>query len=122
MLSNGTFTTVVTNSGSGFSQYKDFLFLRWREDPVMDPWGSYIYIRDISKDKFGRHPISHAGLIHLSNVFNLVWIGLPSCGVTEILKRPWRFVFLRNGMQKFVRITLTNTGRGNESFRGYYFC
>lgn len=50
ILSNGTFTTVVTNSGSGYSQYKDMLVSRWREDPVMDPWGSYIYIRDISKN------------------------------------------------------------------------
>ena len=50
MLSNGTFTTMVTNSGSGYSQYKDILVSRWREDPVMDPWGSYIYIRDISKN------------------------------------------------------------------------
>ena len=52
ILSNGKFTTVVTNSGSGFSQYKDFLVSRWREDPVMDPWGSYIYIRDLSNDTF----------------------------------------------------------------------
>lgn len=50
ILSNGTFTTVVSNSGSGYSQYKDVLVSRWREDPVMDPWGSFIYIRDISKN------------------------------------------------------------------------
>lgn len=48
ILSNGTFTTMVTNSGSGYSQYKDMFISRWREDPVMDSWGSYIYIRDIS--------------------------------------------------------------------------
>ncbi|MFP5108616.1 GH36-type glycosyl hydrolase domain-containing protein [Neobacillus sp. C211] len=51
VLSNGSFTTVVTNTGSGFSQYKGLLVSRWREDPVMDPWGSYVYIRDISQDK-----------------------------------------------------------------------
>ncbi|SMQ61055.1 Cellobiose phosphorylase [Bacillus sp. OV166] len=51
VLSNGSFTTVVTNTGSGFSQYKGLLVSRWREDPVMDPWGNYVYIRDISEDK-----------------------------------------------------------------------
>lgn len=51
VLSNGSFTTVVTNTGSGFSQYKGLLVSRWREDPVMDSWGSYVYIRDISQDK-----------------------------------------------------------------------
>ncbi|HEX7057266.1 MAG TPA: glucoamylase family protein [Bacilli bacterium] len=46
VLSNGTFTTVVTNSGSGFSRYKGIAISRWREDPVCDPWGSFVYIRD----------------------------------------------------------------------------
>ncbi len=51
VLSNGKFTTVVTNSGSGFSRYEGVSVSRWREDPVMDCWGSYIYIHDISKEK-----------------------------------------------------------------------
>ncbi|HJV16529.1 MAG TPA: glucoamylase family protein, partial [Bacillales bacterium] len=51
VLSNGNFTTVVTNSGSGFSLYKGLAVSRWREDPIMDPWGSYVYIRDVSNDK-----------------------------------------------------------------------
>lgn len=51
VLSNGDYTTVVTNSGSGFSLYKGLLISRWRPDPVMDPWGSYVYVRDISTDQ-----------------------------------------------------------------------
>lgn len=51
VLSNGSLTTVLTNSGSGLSLYKGLHVSRWREDPVMDPWGSYLYIRDITKDK-----------------------------------------------------------------------
>jgi len=51
ILSNGTFTSIVTNTGSGLSKYKGLSVTRWREDPVMDPWGSYVYIRDITKDK-----------------------------------------------------------------------
>lgn len=50
VLSNGTFTTVVTNSGSGFSRYEGMAVSRWREDPVLDNWGSYIYIRDVTRD------------------------------------------------------------------------
>ncbi|MDR3588032.1 MAG: glucoamylase family protein [Negativicutes bacterium] len=50
ILSNGTFTTMVTNSGSGFSRYEGLAVSRWREDPVKDNWGSYIYIRDITSD------------------------------------------------------------------------
>lgn len=51
VLSNGKFTTVITNSGSGFSRYEGLSVSRWREDPVVDPWGSYVYIHDVSKDK-----------------------------------------------------------------------
>lgn len=51
VLSNSTFTTVVTTTGSGFSQFKGLSVSRWREDPVLDPWGSYVYIRDIATDK-----------------------------------------------------------------------
>ncbi len=50
VLSNGTFMTVVTNSGSGFSRYKGLAVSRWREDPVLDNWGSYLYIRDVTRD------------------------------------------------------------------------
>lgn len=51
VLSNGKFTTVVTNSGSGFSRFQGLSVSRWLEDPVIEPWGSYIYIHDISKGK-----------------------------------------------------------------------
>lgn len=49
--SNGSFTTVVTNSGSGFIRYEGMAISRWREDPVADQWGSYMYIRDVTRDK-----------------------------------------------------------------------
>lgn len=51
VLSNSSFTSVVTTSGSGFTQFKGLSVSRWREDPILDSWGNYIYIRDISTDK-----------------------------------------------------------------------
>ncbi|WP_018130856.1 GH36-type glycosyl hydrolase domain-containing protein [Effusibacillus pohliae] len=50
VLSNGSLTTVVTNSGSGFTRWKGLAVTRWREDPVADPWGQYLYIRDVVSD------------------------------------------------------------------------
>ncbi|WP_066632715.1 GH36-type glycosyl hydrolase domain-containing protein [Desulfolucanica intricata] len=50
VLSNGAFMTLVTVSGSGFSRYKGLSVSRWREDPVLDNWGSYMYIRDVTRD------------------------------------------------------------------------
>lgn len=50
ILSNGTYSIMVTNSGSGLSRYNGIAVTRWREDPVLDEWGSYIYIREVSSD------------------------------------------------------------------------
>lgn len=50
VLSNGAFMTIVTNSGSGLSRYEGLAVSRWREDPVLDNWGSYMYIRDVTRD------------------------------------------------------------------------
>ncbi len=50
VLSNGNFMTIVTNSGSGLSRYEGLDVSRWREDPVLDNWGSYMYIRDVTRD------------------------------------------------------------------------
>lgn len=50
VLSNGTFTTAITNSGSGFIRYEGLAVSRWREDPAADDWGSYMYIRDVDRD------------------------------------------------------------------------
>ncbi|WP_280770306.1 GH36-type glycosyl hydrolase domain-containing protein [Salipaludibacillus daqingensis] len=51
VLSNGKFSTFITTTGSGFSQYKGHTVSRWRQDPVRDSWGSYMYIRDTSNDR-----------------------------------------------------------------------
>ncbi|NLB19178.1 MAG: glycosyl transferase family 36, partial [Syntrophomonadaceae bacterium] len=110
LLSNGAFTTMVTNSGSGFMRYKGMALSRWREDPVLDDWGNYIYIRDVTR--------------------NIVWS--PSyhpCRVSPEEQRvqfsPDRATFMRvdQGIQTSLeicvssewnadvrRLTLTNTG------------
>lgn len=51
VLSNGKYTSVLTASGSGFHRYDGLAVTRWREDPVLDSWGSWIYIRDTGSDK-----------------------------------------------------------------------
>jgi cyclic beta-1,2-glucan synthetase len=45
-LSNGRYTTAVTNSGGGFSMWRDVSITRRRDDPTSDAGGHYIYLRD----------------------------------------------------------------------------
>ncbi len=46
LLSNGTYTVMLTNAGGGYSACADTAITRWREDVTRDDWGAFIYIQD----------------------------------------------------------------------------
>ncbi|MDI6619574.1 MAG: glucoamylase family protein [Clostridiales bacterium] len=50
ILSNGTYFTVVTNSGSGFSRAFNMSVTRWREDEILDDSGMFFYIQNINSN------------------------------------------------------------------------
>ncbi len=47
LMSTGSYTVMVTNSGAGFSTYRGIDVTRWREDRTCDPWGQFVYLRDL---------------------------------------------------------------------------
>jgi cyclic beta-1,2-glucan synthetase len=50
LYGNGHYAIMVTNSGGGYSRWNDFDVTRWRSDPTLDPWGTFIYFRDLKSD------------------------------------------------------------------------
>ena len=52
LLSNGRYHVIVTNSGAGYSRWKDIAVTRWREDSTCDNWGIFCYIRDLENGNF----------------------------------------------------------------------
>jgi len=46
-LSNGNYTTVVTNAGGGASFCRGRAVTRYREDPSLDPGSQFLYLRDV---------------------------------------------------------------------------
>ncbi|HYV28527.1 MAG TPA: glucoamylase family protein, partial [Candidatus Eisenbacteria bacterium] len=52
LLSNGRYHVMVTNAGGGYSLWNDTALTRWREDPTRDCWGSFVYLRDLAREKF----------------------------------------------------------------------
>jgi cyclic beta-1,2-glucan synthetase len=58
---NGNYTVMLTNSGAGFSRWKDFDITRWRADPALDPWGSFIYVRDVRMQRTWSVALQPAG-------------------------------------------------------------
>jgi cyclic beta-1,2-glucan synthetase len=49
LLSNGHYTVMVTNAGSGFSTCRGLDITRWRTDRTQDPWGQFLYLRDLDQ-------------------------------------------------------------------------
>src|SRR5688572_10128980 len=51
-LSNGKYSLLITAAGSGFSRWGDIELTRWRSDPTLDNWGSWIYVEDRQSKQF----------------------------------------------------------------------
>jgi cyclic beta-1,2-glucan synthetase len=49
LLSNGSYSVLLSNRGGGFSRWKNVDLTRWRADAALDPWGTWIYIQDMQK-------------------------------------------------------------------------
>jgi cyclic beta-1,2-glucan synthetase len=47
VLSNGSFSVLLTATGGGGCRWKRTALTRWRADPAVDAWGSWIYVRDL---------------------------------------------------------------------------
>jgi cyclic beta-1,2-glucan synthetase len=48
VLSNGSYSVMITAAGSGYSRWRDSGVTRWREDPTCDPWGFFVFLRDVA--------------------------------------------------------------------------
>ena len=46
LLSNGAYSVMLSDSGAGYSHWRDLSVTRWREDVTRDHWGSYVLLRD----------------------------------------------------------------------------
>jgi cyclic beta-1,2-glucan synthetase len=63
LLANGRFTTVITNSGAGYSTWNTMALTRWRPDPTLDDWGVWVYLQDMATGEVwsvGRRPVGAA--------------------------------------------------------------
>ncbi|HEX3167358.1 MAG TPA: glucoamylase family protein [Chitinophagaceae bacterium] len=52
LLSNGHYQVMITNSGGGYSRWKNMAVTRWREDATKDNFGIFCYIKDVNSGKF----------------------------------------------------------------------
>jgi cyclic beta-1,2-glucan synthetase len=47
VLSNGHYSLMLTAAGSGYSMWNGLAVTRWRPDPTVDDWGTFVFLRDV---------------------------------------------------------------------------
>jgi cellobiose phosphorylase len=52
LLSNGRYNVMISNSGGGYSRWKEIAVTRWRPDTTLDNWGTFCYIKEVGKDNY----------------------------------------------------------------------
>ena len=52
LISNGNYSLMISNSGSGYAKRDKTMIYRWKEDVTKDNTGMFIYIKDIDKNEF----------------------------------------------------------------------
>jgi cellobiose phosphorylase len=62
LLSIGNYHVMVTNTGAGYSRWKNLALTRWREDATCDNWGAFCYIRGLSSGYYTSMPLLRAAL------------------------------------------------------------
>ncbi|MCP4536804.1 MAG: hypothetical protein GY832_06630 [Chloroflexi bacterium] len=61
MLSNGRYSMLITNTGSGYSSWRGADLTRWRADTTRDNWGTWIYLQEQANDKTDSSVLWSAG-------------------------------------------------------------
>jgi cyclic beta-1,2-glucan synthetase len=114
LLSNGRYSLMVNNSGSGYSRWNDLDIIRWRSDPTTDLFGMFLYIRDRRENTYWS--AAHLPTGKLADEYEVIYsldkadfhrIDGDIDTLTEITVAPDADVELR-------RVTLTNRGRSSK--------
>jgi cyclic beta-1,2-glucan synthetase len=51
LLANGRYCVMLTNTGGGYSRWRDLAISRWRPDATRDAHGQFIYLRDLQTQR-----------------------------------------------------------------------
>jgi cyclic beta-1,2-glucan synthetase len=126
LLSNGSYSVLISNVGSGYSTWRDLDLTRWQSDRVFDAWGTWVYIQELDEDStpgalwsatFQPVPdnplniqttyFAHMAVFHQirDEIISTLEVTVPPDDPIEI-----RRVHLHNGGEKPHRLRLTSYG------------
>jgi cellobiose phosphorylase len=94
LLGNERYALMITNSGAGYSRWRDFDITRWRADTTRDNWGTFFYLREEGNDNVWSS--THQPL----NVKDPVYTAIFSADRAEFRRR-------RRGVESHVEVTVS---------------
>ncbi len=110
LLSNGTYSVMLTNAGGGYSAWGDNFVTRWRQDVTLDALGTFCYIQDVDSGRVWSH--TYQPTCAPSEQYHVVFAGES----VEFLRRDMDIetkteIFVAPEADAEIRqITLTNLG------------
>jgi cyclic beta-1,2-glucan synthetase len=117
LLSNGSYSLMLTAAGSGWSRRGALALTRWREDSTTDSWGTWIYLRDVRTGLLwssGHHPTIRRPRKYEARFFEhraeISRLDADIETLTEIVVSPEDDAELR-------RVSLTNTSSRSRDVR-----
>jgi cyclic beta-1,2-glucan synthetase len=122
LLSNGQYTVMITAAGSGYTQWRGLAITRWREDPTLDDWGSYLFVRDIQTGAVwsaGYQPTA----AEPDNYRTI--LTEDRCEIIRrdgSIKSTYQCVVTPEGAADVRRMTLTNSGRRSRELELTSYC
>lgn len=114
LMSNGRYSVMVTNAGSGFSRFQDIDVTRWRSDPTSDCSGQFVYVRN--RREATLWSLGHQPICKTADEFEVIFsldkadfhrVDNEIDSLMEVTVVPDADVEIR-------RITLTNLGRRSK--------
>lgn len=71
VLSNGYYSTLMTDRGTGYSRTKNYDITRWREDLIQDGYGLFFYIKN--KETYEKWSATYAPINELPESYEVVF-------------------------------------------------
>jgi cyclic beta-1,2-glucan glucanotransferase len=94
LLGNGRYALMITNSGAGYSRWREFDITRWRADSTRDNWGTFFYLREEESNTLWSP--THQPL----NVKDPAYTAIFSADRAEFRRR-------RRGIESYVEVTVS---------------
>lgn len=111
LLSNANYHLMVTQSGGGYSRWRDLDLTRWRSDTTCDSWGPCCYIRDVESGEVWSNTLQPLGAPAGQYRASFTDAGAGFTRTEGSLEIKTRIVVSPEDDIELRRITLLNRGR-----------